>query len=94
MRISWDEALNVMERAIRRGMVRKKDIPALYLGTDENAFCKGQDYMSLVCDLLVGRVEFVVWDSKAESLGVYYRQFTAQQLKRIYAVDMVMWDRT
>ena len=38
MRISWDEAWNVMDRAVRRGQTRKKANPARYLGIDEKAF--------------------------------------------------------
>ena len=91
MRINWDEALNVMDRAVRRGEARKKANPARYLGIDEKAFRKGHDYMTVVCDLLGGTVEFVAQDRKTESLEDYYRQFTAQQLERIRAVTMDMW---
>ena len=92
MRISWDEAWNVMERAVRRGQARKKATPARYLGVDEKAFRKGHDYMTVVCDLLGGTVEFVTQDRKTESLEDYYQQFTAQQLERIQAVAMDMWE--
>ena len=92
MRISWDEAWNVMERAVRRGQARKKATPARYLGVDEKAFRKGHDYMTVVCDLLSGTVEFVTQDRKTESLEDYYQQFTAQQLERIQAVAMDMWE--
>jgi transposase len=92
MRISWDEAWNVMDRAVRRGQARKKAKPARYVGIDEKAFRKGHDYMTLVCDLLGCTVEFVAQDRKTESLGDYYRQFTTQQLERIRAVAMDMWE--
>ncbi len=48
--------------------------------------------MTVVCDLLGGTVEFVAQDRKTESLEDYYRQFTAQQLERIRAVAMDMWE--
>ena len=52
LRISWDEAWNVMDRAVRREQARKKANPARYLGIDEKAFRKGHDYMTVVCNLL------------------------------------------
>lgn len=48
--------------------------------------------MTVVCDLLSGTVEFVTQDRKTESLEDYYQQFTAQQLERIQAVAMDMWE--
>lgn len=67
LRISWDEAWNVMDRAVRRGQGRKKAKPARYLGVDEKAFRKGHDYMTMVCDLLGGTVEYVAEERKTES---------------------------
>jgi transposase len=72
-----------MDRAVRRGQARKKANPARYLGIDEKAFRKGHDYMTVVCDLLGGTVEFVAQDRKTESLEDHYQQFTTQQLERI-----------
>jgi transposase len=91
LRISWDEAWIV---AVRRGQARKKGNPARYLGIDEKAFRKGHDYMTVVCDLLGGTVEFVAQDRTTESLEDYYQQFTAQQHDRIRPVAMDIWNRT
>jgi len=46
MRITWDKAWGVMERAVRRGRERKLSIPSRYLGVDEKAFRNGQDYVT------------------------------------------------
>jgi transposase len=51
LRISWDEAWHIMERAVRRGRAAKGvALPGL-LGVDEKAIAKGHRYMTLVCDL-------------------------------------------
>jgi len=48
MRITWDEAWGVMERAVRRARERKQSNASRYLGVDEKAFRKGRDYVEVV----------------------------------------------
>jgi transposase len=90
MRITWDEAWGVMERAVRRGRERKQSPPSRYLGVDEKTFRKGHDYVTVVCDLVDSTVEYVADERKTESLEGYYLQFTKDQLARIKAVAMDM----
>ncbi len=91
MRISWDQAWGVMERAVRRGMARKEQRKISYIGVDEKAFRKGHSYMTVVCDLLRGTVEYVAEERKKASLEEYYKQLNDEQLKAIKAVSMDMW---
>ena len=49
--ISWDEAWNIMERAVARGLRAKKRRVIARLGVDEKAVAKGHRYVTLVCDL-------------------------------------------
>lgn len=81
-----------MERAVRRGRERKQSPPSRYLGVDEKAFRKGHDYVTVVCDLIGSTVEYVADERKIESLEGYYLQFTKDQLERIKAVAMDMWE--
>jgi transposase len=92
LRITWDEAWGVMERAVHRGLARKRIAPARYIGVDEKAFRKGHDYMTVVCNLSTSKVEYVGNDRKTESLEEYYQQFEPEQLAKITAVAMDMWD--
>jgi transposase len=80
LRISRDEAWQIEQRAVERGLARKKEeIPEL-LGIDEKAWRKGQDsYLSLLCDLDEGNVEWIGDDRKAETLGEYFGRFTLEQ---------------
>ena len=60
LKISWDEAWNIMERAVERGKLRKQDRVVKQIGVDEKAIAKGHNYLTLVSDIDGGTVEFVV----------------------------------
>jgi transposase len=53
LRISWDEAWHLMERAVERGQRRM----ITHLGVDENVIAKGHTYFTLVCDIKRSTVE-------------------------------------
>ena len=92
LRISWDEAWGLMERAVTRGRQRKVRTGVRRIGVDEKAAAKGHRYLTLVCDLDNGTVEHIAEDRKQESLGSYYEGLTPEQLDGIEAVAMDMWE--
>jgi transposase len=92
LRISWDEAWGVMERAVARGLRRKKARVIPYLGVDEKAFRKGHQYMTVVCDLERSTVEHIGEDRKTESLVAFYDRLTPRQRDGIEAIAMDMWE--
>lgn len=92
LRISWDEAWGLMERAVKRGQERKAARVVRRIGVDEKAAAKGHRYLTLVCDLDKGTVEHVSEDRKQESLDGYYAGLSKKQLKGIEAVAMDMWE--
>jgi transposase len=92
LRISWDEAWGLMERAVTRGRERKAARVVRRIGVDEKAAAKGHRYLTLVCDLDEGTVEHIAEDRKQESLDGYYAGLSKQQLKGIEAVAMDMWE--
>jgi transposase len=88
LRISWDEAWHLVERAVGRGQKRKaRRLPAR-LGVDEKAVAKGHVYMTLVCDLETSTIEHVAEERKRASLEQYFEQFTARERAAIKAVAM------
>jgi transposase len=91
LRISWDEAWGVMERAVQRGQRAKKKWVIPRLGVDEKAIAKGHAYFTLVTDLDRGTVEYVADDRKQASLDSFYESLSPQQLAGIEAVAMDMW---
>jgi transposase len=90
--VSWDEAFGVMRRAVERGRARKHAEPIARIGVDEKAFRKGHSYMTVVCDIDRGTVEYVAEDRKTESLGEYFASLTGEQRQAIEAVAMDMWE--
>jgi len=92
LRLSWDEAWHLMERAVGRGQRRKQRTQVPRLGVDEKAIAKGHTYLTLVCDLDRGHVEYLADDRKKASLDGYYQTLSEQQLAGIEAVAMDMWE--
>ena len=92
LRISWDEAWGIIERAVTRGRQRKAPKVVRRIGVDEKAAAKGHKYLTLVCDLEQGTVEHIAEDRGQESLDCYYAGLTKAQLDGIEAVAMDMWE--
>jgi transposase len=92
LRLSWDEAWAIEQRAVRRGLARKPvQVPEL-IGIDEKAYRKGQDsYMTIVSNLEQATVEWIGDDRRAETLIEYFEQFPADQLEQIRGIAMDMW---
>jgi len=91
LRISWDEAWNIMERAVDRGLRAKGRRVIARLGVDEKAVAKRHRYVTLVCDLDRGTVESIADGRKKASLDAYYQSLSKEQLAGIEAVAMDMW---
>jgi transposase len=92
LRLTWDEAWNVMERAVARGQRAKGRRTVAHLGVDEKAVAKRHRYVTLVNDLDRGTVEYIGDDRGKTSLDAYYQSLSAEQLAGIEAVAMDMWE--
>jgi transposase len=92
LRISWDQAWHVAERAVARGQARKEAVVIPRIGVDEKAFRKGHSYMTVVNDIDRGTVEYVTDDREKASLGRYYAGLTPEQRQGLEAVAMDMWE--
>jgi transposase len=92
LKLSWDEAWRLMERAVERGQQRKKRRVIPYLGVDEKAVARRHQYITLVCDLNRGTVEYLAENREKTSLDAYYASLSNQQLAGIQGVAMDMWE--
>ena len=92
LKLSWDEAWHLMERAVERGQQRKKRRVIPYLGVDEKAVARRHQYVTLVCDLNRGTVEYLGENREKTSLDAYYASLSKKQLAGIQGVAMDMWD--
>jgi transposase len=92
LQLSWDEIHGIMERAVKRGLARRKAEEIPHLGVDEKAFRKGHKYLTLVNDLERNRVLYVAEDREQSSLDGFWSTITDQQRASIQAVAVDMWD--
>jgi transposase len=90
LRISWDEAGRLMERAVTRGRQRKARTVVRRIGVDEKAAAKGHKYLTLGCDLDEGTVEHIAEDREQPSLEGYFAGLTPEHRNGIEAVAMDM----
>jgi transposase len=92
LKLSWHEAWHLMERAVERGQQRKKRRVIPYLGVDEKAVARRHQYVTLVCDLNRGTVEYLGENREKTSLDAYYASLSKKQLAGIQGVAMDMWE--
>ncbi|MGE5622774.1 MAG: ISL3 family transposase [Bacillota bacterium] len=91
LRISWDQAWHLMERAVVRGRAAKEAVPPRKMGVDEKAIAKGHRYMTLVCDLESSTVAYIGEERTEDSLKAYFLAFTEEQRAGIEAISLDMW---
>lgn len=89
--LTWDEVDGVMQRAVRRGLARRKHVVPRRLGVDETSFQKRHEYVTVVADLDGGVVQHVADGRGKEALATYYKSFTEEELAQIETVAMDMW---
>jgi transposase len=91
LRLSWDTAHTIMDRAVNRGMARRSEDPVRYVGIDEKSFGQGQDYVSLMVDIDRSRVIEVAKDRSAESCDTLWESLTKSQKNGVLAVATDFW---
>ncbi len=91
MKLSWKQAWNILDRAVKRGRERKRGHSTI-IGIDEKSYRKGHKYITLVYDMTNNGVEYISYDRKKKSLDEYYNTLSNEQLSSITAVSMDMWD--
>jgi transposase len=94
LRISWDEADGIKQRAVKRGLARKTPAVMPRLCVDEKGMGHGQNYLTIVAQVTEKRttVEYVGEERERESLDAFWKSLTAEQLAGVEAVAMDMWE--
>ena len=92
LRLSWDEAWHLMDRAVARGLSRKPQVVPTKMGVDEKAAGRGQDYITVVPNLGTGCVEHLADERRQASLDGFFERFSPEARSRTKAVAMDMWD--
>jgi len=92
MGLTWDQIDGVMQRAVRRGMARRKEITPTRIGIDETSFKKRHEYVTVVSDHETSDVLYVADNRKQDSLDGFFDQLEPADILRIEAVSMDMWE--
>lgn len=92
LRISWDEADGIKQRAVRRGLARRQLAGLESVCVDEKAVGCGQDYVTIVTGVVGGKPNVLyVADGRDEAaLNGFWEWLGPEGCERIKAVSMDM----
>ncbi len=93
LRLTWDEVDGIQQRAVRRGLERRKLDPPRYVGVDETSFQKGHEYVTVVSDITdKTRVLYVADGHGKDAMDGFWKLFPTEARVKIEAVAMDMWE--
>jgi transposase len=90
--LSWDAVAGIQERAVRRGLAKRKKASPRNIGVDETSFQKRHEYVTVILDKDGNTVLDVLQDRKAESLSAWFGSQETADLKGLESISMDMWD--
>jgi transposase len=91
-KLSWDEVDGIMQRAVKRGLERRKASKVYDLGVDETSYQKRHEYVTIILDKNRDCVIDVLEDRKAETLGIWFKTQKISDLSCLGSISMDMWD--
>ena len=91
LRIDWQTAHGIMQRAVERGLQRRSTEEVQHVGIDEKSFGKGHNYVSLMTDLDGARVLEVVEDRTQEAADTLWKALPEVQRQKVRGAAMDMW---
>ena len=92
LRVSWDEADGIKQRAVRRGIARRQISNLEYVCVDEKAVGQGHDYVTVVTGVMARKPQVLyVGDGRSEEgLNGFWEWLGPEACARIKAVSMDM----
>jgi transposase len=81
----------LMHNAVRRGLVRREDLPLPHLGLDEKSFARGHSYLSVLSDTTRGRVLEVEESRTTQAATHLLQSLPQEQQETVECVSMDMW---
>jgi transposase len=91
--MSWDTIKEIHSDSLRKKFRQRRVRHLRYLGVDEVAVRKGQNYLTIVVDLESGEVVWIGEGRKADALEPFMRRLKRAGAK-IKAIAMDMWPAT
>ncbi len=71
MGLSWSAIGGIIQRAVKRGLARRKEISPTRIGIDETVFKKRHDYVAVLSDQDAGTVPHVGSNRKKATLKAH-----------------------
>lgn len=90
LRLDWDAVQRLMERAVERGLRRRKLDALQHAGIDEKSFRSGQSYVSLLTDLDESRVLEVMEGCDTAVARALWESLSPSQREKLLAVALDM----
>ena len=90
--MSWAEVDGIMQRAVQRGLKRRRQEEVNNMGVDETSYQKGHDYVTILVDKDRDRVLEVLDDRKAETLETWFKTQESSDISRLRSISVDMWD--
>ena len=91
MRLSWDEVDGIQQRAVARGLARRKPEALRRLGIDETSFQRRHEYVTVVTSHDRARVLHVADDRKRDGVDAFFAAQRPEHLATIESVTLDMW---
>ena len=88
--ISWDEALHIMQRGVRRGLARREHRVPEHLGLDEKCIGKGLRFATIATDIKAGAVIDIAEGRTKESVYRALGSYSLNDLAMVKAVAIDM----
>ena len=89
--LHWNSAHLIMERAVERGIQRRKTDSIENVGIDEKSFWRGQNYISLMTDIDESRVLEVSEGRNEAAANRLWKPLSSEKKGKIKAVAVDMW---
>ena len=90
--LSWDQVDGIKQRAINRGLARRKRTSVKNLGIDETSYQDDHEYVSVITDRDRRIVVEVLEDRKKETVLAWLDTLDRRQKRAIQTVSMDMWE--
>jgi transposase len=90
LKVSWDEARGIMERAVARGLMRREEAALVNVAVDEKSYRAGRHFVTLLMDLDRGHIHGTAAGNSQASLETILKSLSSQQLRGIGAIAMDM----
>lgn len=89
--LSWQAVNGIQQRAVARGLRRRKQRLPRRLGVDETSYQKRHEYVTVVIDQESSTVVHVADGRGRETLDTFFDGFSWEQRAQVESVAMDMW---